>query len=260
MNSTELTNVIEEEDILAVKSLAKKYRLRKKLITFGVIAIAFILAVSAAWIAGRVQAKQKSEERIAQLIAEVEAKENELQELINAPIVVSPVAPEISLDIIYSEIQNIGELASVEYMFTDAARYSDSKQIKEWNIPFTEKSFILKWDGSIKAGIKLDGVVIDVDEDEGKLLVHVPKAEILSYEVDDESVEILDEKNNIFNKLSVDDKIEFDAKTKEAMIERAIENGLLEKAQANAEDILYRLLVANPAIADAYKVEFIVSE
>ena len=187
----------------------------------------------------------------------IEEQDEKIQELIETPIVVSPVNPEIKLDIIYSEIKSISELATMEYLFTDAAEFTDSKQIKSWNIPFTEKSFILKWDGVIKAGVKLDLVTIDVNQDEKKITVSVPTAEILSYQIDTDSVEVLDEKDNIFNKISVDDKIKFDAATEEAMKQRAIENGLLEKAQANAEEILLRLLQANPAIGTEYTIEFV---
>lgn len=216
-----------------------------------------LLTVGAAWLSGRRQAKENAEAEIAELKAMIEEQDEKIQELIETPIVVSPVNPEIKLDIIYSEIKSISELATMEYLFTDAAEFTDSKQIKSWNIPFTEKSFILKWDGVIKAGVKLDLVTIDVNQDEKKITVSVPTAEILSYQIDTDSVEVLDEKDNIFNKISVDDKIKFDAATEEAMKQRAIENGLLEKAQANAEEILLRLLQANPAIGTEYTIDFV---
>jgi hypothetical protein len=117
----------------------------------------------------------------------------------------------------------------------------------------------LRWDGVIKAGVKLDSISIKFAPNEKKIIVSVPAAEILSYQIDSDSVELLDEKNNIFNKISVEDKIKFDASTEAAMKERAIENGLLEKAQNNAEDILRRLLQANPSIGTTYTIEFIVA-
>jgi hypothetical protein len=184
----------------------------------------------------------------------------QIQELIDTPAMADTVSPKINLGIIYSEINEISELATMEYLFTDAAKFTDSKQFKNWNIPFTEKSFILKWNGVIKAGVKLDLVTIEVKEDENKIFVSVPAAEILSYEIDSDSVEVLDEKNNIFNNISVDDKVKFDAATEDAMKQRAIENGLLEKAQKNAENILLRLLQADPAIGSNYTIEFVVSE
>ena len=256
----EIIDTTAEENEVLQKELvrmAKKSRLKKKLIAFAVVFAIVLVTIGAAWLSGRSQAKKKSEAEIAELKAMIEEQDEKIQELIETPIVVSPVNPEIKLDIIYSEIKSISELATMEYLFTDAAEFSDSKQIKKWNIPFTEKSFILKWDGVIKAGVKLDLVTIEVNQDEKKITVSVPTAEILSYQIDTDSVEVLDEKDNIFNKISVDDKIKFDAATEEAMKQRAVENGLLEKAQTNAEDILLRLLQANPAIGTDYTVEFV---
>ena len=252
------TNIEEKESLQKeLIRLAKKSKLKKKLIAFAVVFAIVLVTISAAWLSGRKQAKENAEAEIAALKAMIEEQDEKIQELIETPIVVSPVNPEIKLDIIYSEIKSISELATMEYLFPDAAEFSDSRQIKTWNIPFTEKSFILKWDGVIKAGVKLDLVTIEVNQDEKKITVSVPTAEILSYQIDTDSVEVLDQKNNIFNKITVDDKIKFDASTEEAMKQRAIENGLLEKAQANAENILLRLLQANPAIGTEYTIEFV---
>lgn len=253
--ATQENEVLQKELV----RMAKKSRLKKKLIASAIV-FAFVLAMlGAAWLSGRSQAKKKYETEIDKLNTTIEEMENKIQELFDNPIVVYPVSPEIKLDVIYSEIKEIGELATIEYLFTDAAEFTDSKQFKNWNvnIPFTEKSFILKWDGVIKAGVKLDLVSIEVSENEKKITVSIPAAEILSYQVNTDSVEVLDEKDNIFNKISVNDKIKFDAATEEAMKKRAIENGLLEKAQANAEEILLRLLQANPAVGTNYTIAFV---
>lgn len=240
--------------------IAKRNRAKKKAIAALVILGIVLLSVSAAWLIGRHQAKQKADNEIAELKNSIQDLEEYIDELKENPIVVSQVNPKIELDLIYSEIHSISELATMEYLFTDAAEFSDSRQIKNWNIPFTEKSFILKWDGVIKAGVKLDLVAIDVLEEEMKLVVSVPAAEILSYQINSDSVQLLNEKDNIFNNITVDDKIKFDAATEEAMKQRAIENGLLDKAQANTEEILFRLLTANDAIGDMYTIEFTILE
>ena len=56
---------------------------------------------------------------------------------------------EVDIRLINSEIQNIGELATIEYMYTDAGKFEDPKSLFGKNIPFTTKSFIAKWDGVI---------------------------------------------------------------------------------------------------------------
>ena len=93
-------------------------------------------------------------------------------------------------------------------------------------------------------------------EEKKKITVSIPSAKILSYSVDSDSAEVLDEKSNVFNPISVTDKIDFDAKTEEAMKKRAIENGILKKAKENAEDILTRLIQSDSAEENGYTIEF----
>lgn len=242
----------------ALQKLAGIGRLKKRLIAFGLAAAFLLLILGGAWVVGRKQAKAKYEDTVAELLQKIEEQDKRIQELIENPIVVSSVSPEIRLDVIASEIQEIGELATVEYLFTDAARFSDSKQIKNWNIPFTEKSFTIKWDGVIKAGIQVDEIVLELEESETgkKIIVTLPAAQILSYDVDEKNVEVLDEKDNIFNNISINDKVKLDESTEEAMKKRAIENGILEDAQVNAENIITALLLSNPDIAGNCSIEF----
>ena len=253
----ELMDLDREEMQAKVEKLVKKSEVKRKLITVIVIIIMLLLTALCALIYGQNIAKQKSEDKIAELIKQIEEKEAEIEELINTPMVVSPITPKIELDIINSEIREIGELATVEYLFTDATKFTDSKQIKNWNIPLTEKSFIMKWDGVIKAGVEVNNITVEVNEEEKKLLVSIPAAKILSYSIDQDSVEVLDEKSNVFNPITIADKVKQDAETEDAMKERAIENGLLEKAQKNAENIISNLLKANPAVGDTYSIEFV---
>lgn len=249
------TNEQQKKDIL---SFIKAGKMKKRIITAAIIFVSLLIVILIAWLSGGKQARKNADSEIAELKAQLQEQDARIQQLIEMPIVVSPASPKIDLDIIYSQINDIGELATIEYLFTDAAEFRDSKQIKGWNIPFTEKSFILKWDGVIKAGVKLDQVSIQINESDKKIIVALPPAEILSYSVNSDSVELLNEKDNIFNNISVSDKVGFDAKTEEAMKKRAIENGLLEKALENAKDILQRLIQADPAVNSEYVIEFVV--
>lgn len=186
----------------------------------------------------------------------IDALGQTIEEMLHQPGVTESVSAEINMDVINMEIKKIGELATMEYMYTNAARFSDAKQIKDWNIPFTEKSFILKWDGSIKAGIDVSKITTTLDKASRVLIVYLPRAEILSHETYAESIEVLDENDNVFNPIRIEDKVLFDAETKQAMELRAVENGLLEKAQKNAEQVIFRLLDANPGIERNYSIEF----
>ena len=184
--------------------------------------------------------------------------QDELQYLKDNPVVVDPITPVIDLKVLESEIKAIGELATMEYIYTNAARFSDSRQILRWNIPLTEKAFVMKWDGVIKAGINIEEVNIDIKEKTKLIIIHLPKAEILSHDPDRNSVEVFDEKNGLFNSVKVEDQVKFEAICEEEMNQRAIENGLLEKAEENAKNIILKVLNALPGIEDIYTIEFIV--
>lgn len=188
--------------------------------------------------------------------------ETEIERLSDPVAVYEEVSKEINIKVINAEIQNVGELVTQEYLYTDAGKFSDPKQIGKINLPFqfTTKSFIAKWDGSIKAGVKMDKITVEVNEAEKEIIVYMPKAEILSHEVDEESFEALDEKDGLFNPIEIDDIKEFETKSKELMEERAIENGILDKAIENAQTIISNLINTDVVEEPGYSITFKIME
>lgn len=237
-----------------LRSMVAVRKWKRRLIATGLVCLLVLVVFVAAWLIGRNQASQSAQEEIERLQAQLEQSKSNVLPTIEIPV--TPAEPVIDVDVLYSEILDIGELATVEYMFTDAAKYSQTMQYKDWDIPFTEKSFVLKWNGIIKAGVNLQAVKITVDKENKRITVTLPKAEILSYQVDTDSIEVLDERDSIFNNLTIEDKKKFDIDTEETMRQRAIDNGLLDKAWANAREIIKRLLLANPDIDGKYSIEF----
>ena len=243
------------ENNLAANKLAANNlkKMKRNLIIVGVFLGIIAIAVTTIFVKGYISATKKYKEKIAEKDAVIEELNKKIDELVEEPVVLDAITPEIVMDVMNAEIKGIGELATVNYLFTNAARFTDSKQIKNWNIPFTEKSFIVKWDGEIRAGVMVDEVEIVVDEDEMKVTVYIPAAQIFSYSVT--NAEVLDEDNNIWNQITVDDKLKFDEKTEQEMRDRAILSGLLEEAQESAEEIIVRLFTANKMISEQYSIE-----
>lgn len=164
--------------------------------------------------------------------------------------------PKIDLALIKSELKDIGELATVEYLYTDAGRFEDPKKLFGTNIPFTTKSFILKWNGVIKAGIDITRIIPSIDDTAKEIIIHMPEPTILSHNIDDETVEVLNEKDGLFNHVTIEDIIEFNMSSKEDMERRAIDNGLLIKASDNAKSIIEKI-VYNDVVKEAgYTVKF----
>ena len=163
---------------------------------------------------------------------------------------------EVSINLLQSQICDIGELATVEYLYTDAGKFENPKKLLGVNVPLTTKSFIAKWDGIIKAGVKVDEITIETDDSNKEIVIYIPKATILSHEIMDDSIETLDQKDGLFNPVKVEDVRTFDSISKESMEKRAIENGLLDKAYKNAKQIIKKL-VNNEAIKNlGYHITF----
>lgn len=245
-----MPEIEETSKMITVLNIEK---LKKRLIMAGVLIGIVLIVVGAIFVKGYRSSAEKYEADIAEKDAQIMELEERIQDLIDEPDVVNPVTPDIVLDVMNSEIKSIGELATVNYFFTNAAKFTDSKQIKNWNIPFTEKSFIVKWDGEIRAGVMVDEIEIIVDDDAMKVTVYIPSAQIFAYSVT--KAEVLDESNNIWNQITIDDKVKFDTETEQEMKERAIQSGLLEEAQENAEEIILRLFEANTTISGQYSIE-----
>ena len=216
-----------------------------------VVIIAAIIIVVSIFYKGYSSATEKYEATIQRL-------EEEVDRLSEPVAVYEEASREIDISVINAEIHDIGELATIEYLYTDAGKFEDPAELfgKEIPFSFTTKSFIVKWDGTIKAGVDISKVTAEVDKQKKEIIVHIPKAEILSHEIEDDSIETLDEKDGLFNKIKVEDIREFDTNSKAAMERRAIENGILDKAFENAKSIIYKLLDTDLVKELEYSITF----
>ena len=233
-----------------VNELKKNQEIKWKLIC-GILVFAIVLVLV---IVLCVKVNKNTAERYEMIVSELRA---EITALTEQAVGYTVATKEVTIDLIKSEIKDIGELATLEYLYTDAGKFEDAKKLFGKNVPFTSKSFIAKWDGIIKAGVNIEQISIEVDNESKEIIVSIPKAEILSHEIEAESLETLDEKNGLFNKVSVDDVRTFDEESKMAMEERAIENGILDKALSNAKDIIERLVNNDVIKEQGYTIKFI---
>ncbi|MCI5920163.1 MAG: DUF4230 domain-containing protein [Roseburia sp.] len=195
---------------------------------------------------------------IAYSTVKIKKLEGEVDRLSDPVAVYEEASKQVDISVINAEIQDIGELATVEYLYTDAAKFEDPKKLfgKELPFEFTTKSFVVKWDGVIKAGVDITQVTAEADDTEKKIVVKLPKAKILSNDIDDDSVEVLDEKDGLFNSIKVEDVKSFDAVSKDDMEQRAIDQGILEKASQNAKEMIEHLIQNDVTEESGYTVEF----
>lgn len=133
--------------------------------------------------------------------------------------------------------------------------YSNVKTFYGWEVPFTEKKFIITYNGSIKSGIDLNDVTVAVYNNKKEIKVNLPEAKILSHEIDEESIKIFDEKNSIFNPLKVEDFKSFATDQKDSVEKEAIKKSLLTEAEKHSKDAILETFSID-GLLDDYKVIF----
>ena len=156
---------------------------------------------------------------------------------------------ELSAITLQNQISSMSELAVVTYTYTELGQYESSKEFYGVRMPFTTNKFILTYDGVIKAGIDMAKVKVKVDADTQMVTVSLPEPEVLSHEIDEDSVKIFDEKTSIFNIFSIEDYTRFYADQKKAVEKKAEAKGLLAGAKDQAEKAIRQML--EPVLAAA---------
>lgn len=162
---------------------------------------------------------------------------------------------EISSNMTRLRLEDLGEFATQAGYFTTVQTISDSVKWFGKTVPFTTSKYIFSYNGVVKAGLDFSKVSIDVNTLTSTITVSAPAVEILSTEVDEDSLVIYDESRNIFTPLTLDDvKL-----SRTAMIDeiktQAVNNNLLENARANAE-VWIRLFLQTAYDPNEYAVEF----
>ena len=61
----------------------------------------------------------------------------------------------ITSHVLEQKLQEIGELATVEYHYTNMGKFENQLDFYGWAVPLTKKSFIVSYDGVIKAGVDI---------------------------------------------------------------------------------------------------------
>lgn len=162
----------------------------------------------------------------------------------------------ISTNDIQGKINEIGELATAEYVYT-ITQTTDKEAVKLLGIdlPFTTSKVIFAYSGTVKAGIDFNRIQISVDEENKVVTVFIPRSEILSNELDNDSLVVYDEKNSPFNQLSFEDMNASQSELKKTAESTATERGLLDSADANARQIVEKT-ISGFYSSDEYTIEF----
>lgn len=141
---------------------------------------------------------------------------------------------------VLNRVVPIQELALVKYNYSGVIGYKDFIKVLKINIPLTEKSFLLKYNGYIKAGVDFKNMKVEVS---GKdIHISLPRPKILDTLIDEKSIKVYNESMNAFNPLTIADYNKAIMKEKDNMIGDAISQGILKDATTQAELVLTSIM------------------
>ena len=163
--------------------------------------------------------------------AEVVVREREVEKLVT-------VEKEITSEILRDGIRDVGLLVTDEYYFTEVVSYSSVKKLWKLELPLTESSYLISYDGAVSAGVDLTKAAVKKDEEQKRITVVLPAAAITAVDIDPESFTLYSEKAGLGNRISVEDfnssLVELEATARQ----KAADHGLLARADDNARRIV----------------------
>ena len=156
--------------------------------------------------------------------------------------------PQITGDLLASRLRSVQELVTVSYYYTNMGRFENQVDFYGWKVPFTTKSFIVSYDGVIKAGVDLEQLQVSIGG--GEVTVTLPESRIISHEIPEDSLEVFDESDNLFNHITIEDYTAFTRDQKSAMEQRAVDGVLLDRANQEARTAVDSLLRIMPGLEE----------
>lgn len=147
---------------------------------------------------------------------------------------------KINSTLIKNELKSVKELITTEYSYSKVGKYENSLDLNGWQIPLSQKSFLLTYTGNIKLGVDLDKAKIAIQGD--TININLPPISITENTIDEESIEIYDESNNLFNPIKIEDYKNFAIQQKEEAQQDAIDKGLYQQAQQKTVEAITSLI------------------
>ncbi len=142
---------------------------------------------------------------------------------------------------IMDTLSQVLDISTVKYNYSNIVEIKKDKSINNIKIPFTEKTFIIKYNGVINGGVKPEDIEI-INNNEDEICIEINKCQILDHYIDDENIYVYDIKNSIFNKLETQEVLDDISSIKNDYENKVINEGFLEEVKENTKVSLENIL------------------
>ena len=164
-------------------------------------------------------------------------------------------------DLRLTQMKSICELATLKCYYHNVAKITKEKDVLWWD---TTAELWIEYSGIVKLGVDITN--LDMQVDQNQVTITMPKAKVLSCQVDQTS---LDKDSYYTNreglgaeKINADDQTEAIKTAQENMLENVeSDDSLLQQAEQRAQELLEQYVknVGN-AMGKTYEVSFVIAE
>lgn len=149
---------------------------------------------------------------------------------------------EFSASGVLEKVQTVSELNTVEMYFNEIIDFKNAKMFNDYEIPFTEKSFIFTVKAKVKAGIDLSVLKeSDIVISENTVQITLPEPKITSKEI--LSYKAYDEKDGLFNEVTNEDTLKALDEFTQRLEQQAKESGIIKQAKERSVQTMEHLLM-----------------
>lgn len=138
-------------------------------------------------------------------------------------------------------ITQVLDLNTVKYNYSNIVTVKKDKSINDIKIPFSEKSFIIKYNGVINGGVKPEDIKV-IKNTGNKIHIEVKKCRILNHYIDDQNIYVYDIKSSVFNKVDINEVLQDVSKYKKEYEKKVIKEGFMDEVQKNTKASLENML------------------
>ena len=157
----------------------------------------------------------------------------------------------INTQVIEDGLRDMGTLITQEYYFTQLEEYTNTENFWIFN---STASFTYSYDGVVAAGIDCSKITVVKDDEKKVVTIKIPKAEITSVTIDNDSFKKYEEKNGLWNKVTTDKFNDSMSEFKKKAEENALNRGILKNADESAEKMILSF-AKSLSVTEDYKIE-----
>lgn len=142
--------------------------------------------------------------------------------------------------VIMEKISYVKELSLVKYSYSGVISFTDYLRFINLQVPMTEKSFLIKYTGYVKAGIDVSKTTVSVKGKTVKIGLPIPV--IQETVIDEKSLQVYDESMNILNPIKVADYQKAIVAEQNKIKQDALAKGILTESSDQAHKFITSLL------------------